>query len=238
MVKYLGGKWTIAKKIADYIKANSTYDTFFSPFCGSLAVENQFCDYPRILNDIMPDLIMFWEAYKDGSFIPEPVSEHDYYILKYEKSSPRRGFSGFFLSYNGKWFGGYLKNGKTRNRDFFQEAIKSLQKIKLNNTIFHNKSYTEFNPVNQLIYVDPPYKGTTKYTHEIDYDIFWNTMRKWSENNEVFISEYQAPDDFICVLEIPTRSSLANAKRIEKLFKFKTILFYSPQRGDYPLSVE
>jgi DNA adenine methylase len=219
-MKYLGGKWRIAKKIADYIKEHSTYDTFFSPFCGSLAVENQFCDKKRILNDIMPDLIMFWEAYKDG-FIPEPVSEEDYRQLKYEQSSPRRGFSGFFLSYNGKWFGGYLKNGKTRNRDFFQEAIKSLQKIKLNETIFHNKSYTEFNPVNQIIYVDPPYQGTTKYTHDIDYDVFWNTMRKWSENNEVFISEYQAPhEDWECVLEIPTRSALAKEKRTEKLFRY------------------
>jgi DNA adenine methylase len=220
MVKYLGGKHTIGKKIADYIKANTTHKVYFDPFCGSLGVAKYFTEYPRILNDIHTDLILFWKDYQEGN-IPEPISEHDYYILKYEQSSPRRGFAGFFLSFNGKWFGGYLKNNILRTRDFFQEAIKSLQKIKLNETIFHNKSYTEFNPVNQIIYVDPPYQGTTKYTHDIDYDVFWNTMRKWSENNEVFISEYEAPHDFICVLEIPTRSSLANAKRIEKLFRLE-----------------
>ena len=163
---------------------------------------------------------MFWKDYQEGN-IPKYVSEEDYRQLKFAQSSPRRGFAGFFLSFNGKWFGGYLKNNILRNRDFFQEAVKSLQKIKLNNTIFHNKSYTEFNPINQIIYADPPYKGTTKYTHDIDYDIFWNTMRKWSENNEVFISEYEAPHDFICVLEIHTRCSLAKAKRTEKLFRLK-----------------
>jgi DNA adenine methylase len=223
MVKYMGGKHTIGKKIADYIKANSTNKIYFDPFCGSLGVAKHFTEYPRILNDIMPDLILFWKDYQEGN-IPEPVSEEDYRQLKFAQSSPRRGFAGFFLSFNGKWFGGYLKNNILRNRDFFQEAIKSLQKIKLNNTIFHNKSYTEFNPVNQIIYVDPPYQGTTKYTHEIDYDVFWNTMRKWSENNEVFVSEYQAPhEDWECVLEIPTRSALAKEKRTEKLFKLKII---------------
>lgn len=51
-------------------------------------------------------------------------------------------------------------------------------------------------------------------------------MREWSKNNDVYISEYNAPDDFECVLEIPTRTDIRNKKneldsRIERVFKYK-----------------
>lgn len=53
-------------------------------------------------------------------------------------------------------------------------------------------------------------------------------MRDWSKNNDVYISEYNAPDDFKCVLEIPTKTDIRNNKnkmesRIEKLFKHNNI---------------
>ena len=51
-------------------------------------------------------------------------------------------------------------------------------------------------------------------------------MRKWSVNNDVYISEYQAPNDFECVLEIDTKTDIRNGKnqldkRVEKLFRCK-----------------
>ena len=51
-------------------------------------------------------------------------------------------------------------------------------------------------------------------------------MRNWSKNNDVYISEYVAPDDFECVLEIQTKTDIRNGKnqldkRVEKLFKYK-----------------
>lgn len=51
-------------------------------------------------------------------------------------------------------------------------------------------------------------------------------MRLWSKNNDVYISEYVAPDDFECVLEIPTKIDIRNRdnkmeRRVEKLFKHK-----------------
>ena len=55
----------------------------------------------------------------------------------------------------------------------------------------------DFEPVNMLIYCDPPYKSTQRYsTGQFDSELFWNTMRKWSEQNVVFISEQIAPSDF------------------------------------------
>ena len=48
-----------------------------------------------------------------------------------------------------------------------------------------------------------------------------------SENNLVFVSEYKAPDDFICVWQGEVKTNFASQrdkathKAVEKLFKFK-----------------
>ena len=52
-------------------------------------------------------------------------------------------------------------------------------------------------------------------------------MRKWSENNKVFISEYNAPDDFECVWQQEVKLMMKNKKntkdiRVEKLFSYKS----------------
>jgi DNA adenine methylase len=81
-----------------------------------------------------------------------------------------------------------------------------------------------------VIYCDPPYQGTTKYSSKtINYNEFWQWCRDLSGNNIVLVSEYNAPDDFECVW---SKTTLANfdsnrdfdsnkKKRIEKLFKYQ-----------------
>ena len=93
---------------------------------------------------------------------------------------------------------------------------------------FTYADYKTLNFENCLIYCDPPYAGTTKFTGTPDFDSeeFWEIMRQWSRNNDVYISEYNAPDDFECVLEMPTKTDIRNKdnqqdKRIEKLFRYK-----------------
>ena len=90
--------------------------------------------------------------------------------------------------------------------------------------------YTKVNIKDALIYCDPPYQNTTKYsTNSFDYDVFWNWCRKMSNDNIVLISEYNAPDDFGCIW---SKEHLANfdckrgmdiekKRRVEKLFKYK-----------------
>ena len=74
-------------------------------------------------------------------------------------------------------------------------------------------------------YGDPPYRGTTKIFNTVfNSDEFWNIMRKWSKDNIVVISEYQAPEDFECILKIDTHTSIRDktgnvSSRVEKLFK-------------------
>ena len=124
--------------------------------------------------------------------------------------------------------GGYARSsGKTCYAATSQRSL--LKQLPLIQDVeFHSGSYTQFKPENMLIYCDPPYQGTTSYgaVGEFNHEEFWDTMRKWSENNTVVISEYNAPDDFECVLTCQSRMGLrvesgANEMRVEKLFKYK-----------------
>ena len=64
---------------------------------------------------------------------------------------------------------------------------------------------------------------TTKYKDEFNHDKFWQWCRdKAKEGHDVFISEYNAPDDFICVWQQELNVSVAKTgkhkKATEKLF--------------------
>ena len=90
---------------------------------------------------------------------------------------------------------------------------------------FYNKSYRDFNPKGMLIYCDPPYKSTQGYsTGMFDSELFWDTIRKWSKNNCVFVSEENAPSDFEIVWKKQKRRTLDKANRFyryEKLYAYK-----------------
>lgn len=69
-----------------------------------------------------------------------------------------------------------------------------------------------------IIYLDPPYRGTDKYTHDLSHDIVASFMVQ--SPYQCFLSEYSAP--FESVLDIHTRSTMASAsnrtKAVERLF--------------------
>ena len=75
-----------------------------------------------------------------------------------------------------------------------------------------------------LVYCGPPYQGTTEYGafDGFDHDLFWDTMREWSKNNTVVVSEYSAPEDFKCVAEFSSQMGMTTSgkrpKRSEKIF--------------------
>lgn len=77
-------------------------------------------------------------------------------------------------------------------------------------------------PDNSIVYCDPPYANTNHYglnRSKFDNDTFWEWARHCKQ--PVFISEYEAPKDFICIAEIPTTSKIAakaSKKALEKIF--------------------
>lgn len=84
-------------------------------------------------------------------------------------------------------------------------------------------------PQNSIIYCDPPYQNTTKYHTGFDHNQFWDWCRlKKQDGHNIFISEYSAPDDFVCVWQKEVQSQLSangkyggTKKSIEKLFTLK-----------------
>jgi DNA adenine methylase len=87
-------------------------------------------------------------------------------------------------------------------------------------------SYDELDiPDGSLIYCDPPYEGTTGYTNPFDHTKFWEWVRVKSEINDVFVSEYSAPDDFEVLWEREISSFVRrndNSTRHERLFRLKS----------------
>ena len=205
-------------------------DYYLEPFCGSCAVIEKISGIRRFASDKNEYLIELYKSLQNGWIPPKTVSEEEYRQVKENKEENKSltAFVGIGCSFSGKWFGGYARNKRLRNyaMDAHNTLLKQLPLII--DIDFSYRDYLEYNPKNALIYCDPPYANSTKYglfNGKFDHESFWKTMEKWSENNVVFISEYVAPEEFKCVLEIPTRTDIRNKNnelipRIEKLFTY------------------
>ena len=133
-------------------------------------------------------------------------------------------FVGFLCSFGGKWFGGYAFNSKKDNYAArgSRVLVKQIENLK-SDIVFTSQDYLTM-PLepNSLIYCDPPYRNTTGYKDSFDHEAFYNWCRQKSkEGHTIFISEYNMPDDFKCIFQIPQDTVLNKNKkepRIEKLY--------------------
>ena len=99
------------------------------------------------------------------------------------------------------------------------QSLQSLQSLQLSNSSYENvKIYKD-----SVVYLDPPYFDTNPYgddkSNNFDYEKFY----KWAlqQKELVIISEYNMPDDFICIDAIEKSvllNSGASKKAVEKLF--------------------
>jgi site-specific DNA-adenine methylase len=237
-MKYLGAKHLIGNYISTFmhdIVDPSMVDGYFEPFCGSLGVFKQVIPYKYkkyIASDLQPDIIQMWKKLqKNELYLPTTFSEKRWKELKHSPSPDAlKAVAGFGMSFGGQYFSGYIqKHAGNSNRDFYKEFKNSLKKIQTliqkPNIKFYNKSYTDWEPVNMLIYCDPPYKNTVGYdTGEFNHDEFWEVMRKWSKKNYVFISEENAPKDFKVVWKKKkkrTINAIVRDVKIEKIYIYK-----------------
>lgn len=229
-MQYFGGKQRIAKQLVSFLKPyQEGYQGFFEPFVGGCNIIPEMSG-KRIAGDVNGYIIEMYKALQQGWLPPQSMSEEQYQYIKEHKSEKPAltGFTGIGCSYSGKWFGGFARNATGRN--YCLNAYNSVVKlsVRLHGITFMCLNYKNVAPKDFLIYCDPPYSGTCGYTAAGSFDTehFWNTMRKWSRNNLVFISEYTAPDDFECVWQTETKLDIRdkdNVKqtRTEKLFRVK-----------------
>lgn len=226
-MQYLGGKARCGRQIADYLqKLRKPDQLYIEPFVGAGWVLAQLRG-ERIASDACLDLVMLWQELQQGWQPPSSLTEAEYQALKASTvPSALRAFAGFGCSFAGKWFGGYARSG---NRNYANNARNSLLKKQkaLMGVRFVCADYRAFQPRNALVYCDPPYAGTTGYDsnrRQFDWAEFWSTVRYWSRTNTVVVSEYNAPDDFDCVLEITTKTDMrvkdgSKQSRSEKLWQ-------------------
>ncbi len=235
-MRYFGGKTRTCKDLVQVINNYKTKEQIFlSPFVGGGWVE-QYIEGKKILCDKHDYLIALYKELQNGWLPPTELSKDEYdYIKSNPDDQPHlTGFVGFGCSFAGKWFGGYAKDNSGRNYclNAHNSMNKKIENGLLHRTEFRNCDYKDLKPENMVIYCDPPYRGTTQYDKNIvgdfDHDEFWDTMREWSKNNTVLVSEYDAPEDFEIVWEKEVKLDIRDKnnekqKRTEKLFKMKNI---------------
>ena len=231
----MGSKNKLADKLLSIILKNRKSNQWYvEPFVGGANLIDKV-DGNRIGNDNHYYLIKMWEALQAGWEPPTVITREEYYEIKRTKEyclPALVGFVGFLCSFGGKWWGGYAANKKSDNYADRGSRMLLKQIKNLKNVIFSNYNYWEMNiPLNSLIYCDPPYKGTTKYNYNkvtFDYDFFWNWVKNMTDGgHDVFVSEYAAPRDFICIEQFPHKTILnknSQDSRIEKLFIHNKLL--------------
>lgn len=232
-MKYMGSKAKYAKHILPIILANRTAEQWYvEPFCGGCNCIDKVPG-PRWANDVNPCLIALFRALADG-WTPPRITREEYQNIRdrREDYAPELvGWAGVGCSYSGKWFGGYAGVVQTREgvRDYVGEAIANAtrQAASLRGVRFTSGAYDQMViPPNSVIYCDPPYAGTTSYETDFDHAVFWKWTRALAAlGHQVFISEYAAPPEFVCVWEGRASSSLSangrgggNKTSVERLF--------------------
>jgi DNA adenine methylase len=235
-MQYMGGKARIARYVApviiERIKVTGA-QVYWEPFLGGANMFTRIVPHVEVAigSDIMPDLIMMWQAVQQGWLPPDLITREQYAALRHATPSALRAFAGFGCSFGGKWFGGYGTQ-KDRGRGTTEVQDASRRSVARDAPIMQRAhvallNYREARPrPGWVVYCDPPYAGTTAYAgaDAWDADAFWKTAESWARSGcHVLVSEYAAPDGWRCAWEGSTPSSLKrddNTTRVvERLFE-------------------
>lgn len=237
-MKYMGSKNRIAKEIMPIIigDTDNTWN-YWEPFCGGCnTIKHIPNDGRRIcFSDVNRYLIEMWKGLMSSKEYPATISREFYSDVRksYRANDGRYsddliGWVGFMASCKGRFFDGGYSGHNVSNRDYIAESIRNIkEQIKYiqGDVSFKTIDYKSVDSINHcVIYCDPPYKDTKQYSNTINHNEFWEWCRKMANNgNKVFVSEYNAPDDFRCIWEKQITNAMATQNTYsttEKLFTY------------------
>lgn len=233
---YMGSKNRIAKELIPIITNDLQHNQWYvEPFVGGCNMIDKIEHPYKLGADNNKYLIALFKAIQNGQELPEYITKEEYQEVKANKDNYPDwyvGFVGFCCSFRGKFFNGYAGITNTSNdkqRNYIKEKRNNIlkQAAKLSDIKLECCSYDALDiPANSIIYCDPPYSDTTAYkTGAFDTDKFWQWCRdKVKEGHKVFVSEYNAPDDFECVWQKDINSNLGTKSKTatEKLYEHKS----------------
>ena len=232
----MGSKNRIAKHILPIMlkeMQEKGYTTWVEPFVGGgNMIDKVPSEYRRIGCDLNGYAIRALTDIRDKpQQLPERFTFEERKFWREQSPTEFMSWACIVTSFGADLLGGYAREKGSDDTTFCgygkRNALK--QSPKIQNVEFTCCSYLDLtnNITNSLIYCDPPYQGTTGYkTGSFNHEEFFGWCRNMkSKGNSVFVSEYNAPEDFELVWqgEIKTNFSSqrkeATHKAVEKLFK-------------------
>lgn len=233
-MKYMGSKARFVKEILPIIlKERKPNQWFVDLFCGGCSI-SQDVDGRVLANDKNKYLIAMFKGLQENRSRPYEIPKDlydaarnayngkEYYIM----DDFMIGWIGWMGSYNGRFFDGGYSGHNVNGRDYISEQIRNTEKQieKIAHIKYFSKDYSEFDfKESCIIYCDIPYKNTKQYSTSKDFqhEKFWQWCRDMAKQHTIFISEYEAPPDFICVWSKEVTNSMNTTKTykpVEKLF--------------------
>jgi site-specific DNA-adenine methylase len=93
------------------------------------------------------------------------------------------------------------------------EQLERLERLQLYSLNYNEVSISS----DAIVYCDPPYFSTAEYKEDsFNHIEFWEYCRNISKTNKIYISEYNAPNDFIPVLKFEQKSTLQGGTQKHK----------------------
>jgi DNA adenine methylase len=232
-MKYMGSKARIAKHILPIILKNRKEgQCYVEPFVGGANMIDKV-DGWRIGADSNEHLILALSMIRDNpEVIPSNSSEYTKEMrqvaIKQDSMDPVDCLMYFACSFAARFKNTWAKGNKYD--DFVRAARSSAMKQspKLNGVKLMHSRYDDLSiPPKSIIYCDPPYANKSGYGAMFCSDTFWDWCRaRTKEGHHVFVSEYNAPDDFVCVWHHDLKALSSRdgkpRKATEKLFIHKS----------------
>jgi len=247
-MRYLGNKTRLSKEISPFLTKHLTGENWYiEPFAGAFGMISNI-DYPnRIAYDADRYIIELMKSVRLGWTPPTELSESEYISLRdtakvidttdagyksdgHDELLCKVAFAGYGCSFGGKWFGGFARGGESggKERNHVAESSRNLVKMrpKLQGIKMQVSDYKEAKlGEGNVVYCDPPYSTGTQYKSAFNSEEFWEWVREQSTKNFVYISEYNAPEDFVSMWNKEHKSGIDHAATvhkptIEKLFSW------------------
>ena len=235
-MKYMGSKNRIAKNILPIMLAEAekhNITTWVEPFVGGGNMIDKVPDtFRRVGADLNGHVIKALLDIRDKpNLLPEKFTFDERKFWRDREPTEFMSWACIVTSFGADLLGGYAREAGSDDSTFCgygkRNALK--QSPKIQDVEFICCSYLDLteNITNSIIYCDPPYNGTTGYkTGQFNHEEFFDWCRLMkSKGNVVFVSEYNAPEDFELVWQGEIKTNFSSTRKsathnaVEKLFK-------------------